>query len=95
MATGYRSEVSRVVKASTLRNESDGSHIPGFEKYTGIEEVLDLLHYVFPYDIPRCFEQTTIKAIKTWIFIIKDTPHHSLYLIWCELQIKDISMLVI
>ena len=95
MAIGYRFEVAKIIRASTLWDESDCNHIPGIKKDTGIKEVLDCVHYIFPYDIPRYFKEATILAIKTRGFIFRDTLHLSLYLIRREMQIEDVSMLVV
>lgn len=95
MAVRYRSKITRIIRASTLWDESDCCHIPGIENYPCIKEILDCQQYVFPDNIPSCFKETTIGAMKTWTFIIMDTPHRILYLIQQELHIKDVQMRVV
>ena len=93
MATGYRSEVTRIIRASTLWDESDCSQIPGIKKGTGIEEVLDCLYYISPYYFSCCFEKTIIVSIKIQSFIFRDTPHRSLYVIRREMQVEGVFVL--
>ena len=95
MTARDRSEITGVIWACNIGDKSDSGYVPILQENASNKKPLDPIHNVIPNYIPHRFVKGTVVLIEAKSFVIRDTAPNILNFFTSEVEVKELSVVII